>query len=92
MTWQRFMEAAHQGIDLRPIPLHRRSDPRAGLDRPSRSPEGEEAPQIARPSLINNNTPASCPTSSSSCRALRPALPEKFAATGAGEPAPSVSR
>ncbi|WP_182085589.1 PBP1A family penicillin-binding protein [Aureimonas sp. ME7] len=90
MTWQRFMEAAHQGIELRPIPYIDNPIPAPGtIDVPK--PEGDGAPQIARPSIINNNTRKVLSDLEKLLSSIEPAGPEKFAAS-APDPAPPVVR
>jgi len=54
MTWQRFMEAAHKGIDLYPIP-----DIENPLPEPGSTPvaaRDDDAPLIVRPPSINADT------------------------------------
>ncbi|MBB3949320.1 penicillin-binding protein 1A [Aureimonas jatrophae] len=82
MTWQRFMEAAHQGIELRPLPYIDNPLPKPGSVKVAQA-EGEDGqPVRARPSLVNNAAQkvlADLATLFDSAPVA--ATPEKFAAT-----------
>ncbi|WP_185983135.1 transglycosylase domain-containing protein [Aureimonas mangrovi] len=79
MTWQRFMEAAHQGIELRPIPGIENPLPEPGSV-PVAAADGEDAPRITRPLIVNADTQRVLSGISDLMSGALAAEPEEFAA------------
>nr|WP_062228967.1 PBP1A family penicillin-binding protein [Aureimonas frigidaquae] len=79
MTWQRFMEAAHQGIDLRPIPFIEDPLPAPGsVPVAANGPDG--APAISRPPTINAQTQRLLARLARMMRDAAPLSPDRLAA------------
>ena len=56
MTWQRFMEAAHQGIELRPLPFIDDPFPAPGSIEVAEAANEDGSLRITRPLSVNANT------------------------------------
>ena len=56
MTWQRFMEAAHQGIELRPLPFIEDPFPAPGSVKVAETANEDGTLRITRPLSVNANT------------------------------------
>ncbi|MBB3996582.1 penicillin-binding protein 1A [Aureimonas pseudogalii] len=83
MTWQRFMEAAHQGIELRPIPFIDDPIPAPGSIEVAKTEGDEGGPRIARPETVTASTQKILADIETMLAATQPIVAEKFAAAGA---------
>ncbi|WP_244493800.1 transglycosylase domain-containing protein [Aureimonas sp. AU4] len=82
MTWQRFMEAAHQGIELRPLPYIDNPLPKPGSVKVAQAEGADGQPVLARPTLVNNSAQkVLADIANLFDSAPVAAAPEKFAAT-----------
>nr|WP_062208332.1 PBP1A family penicillin-binding protein [Aureimonas sp. AU12] len=81
MTWQRFMEAAHQGIELRPIPFIDDPIPAPGSIEVAKTEGDDGAPRIARPSTVTGSTQKVLADLERLLTTTEPLAPEKFAAS-----------
>lgn len=83
MTWQRFMEAAHQGIELLPIPGVDNALPQGGAAQVAAAEDEEGRPRISRPVSINSDTQRVLSDIAERMSRQLPAAPEEFAAARA---------
>ncbi|WP_062217037.1 transglycosylase domain-containing protein [Aureimonas sp. D3] len=94
MTWQRFMESAHQGIDLRPIPFIDNPIPAPGSIEVAKTEGAGDIPRITRPSLVNNQTQKVLADLERLMQSAAPVPPGKLASAAArstARPQPAVA-
>ncbi len=94
MTWQRFMESAHQGIDLRPIPFIDNPIPAPGSIEVAKTEGAGDIPRITRPSLVNNQTQKVLADLERLMQSATPVPPGKLASAAArstARPQPAVA-
>jgi penicillin-binding protein 1A len=84
-TWHRFMEAAHQGIELKPIPFI--ADPLPAPTEPKVAAAPDAAPQPKRPLSLNSTTQKLLLDLGRQFEAAPPLGPEKVAANRPANPA-----
>ncbi|MFD2237034.1 transglycosylase domain-containing protein [Aureimonas populi] len=82
MTWQRFMEAAHQGIELRPIPGIENPLPAPGQT-PVAAAGEDDTPRLTRPASLTAATQRVLGDIAGAMAAARRAAPEELASAGA---------
>ncbi|KQT55382.1 MULTISPECIES: transglycosylase domain-containing protein [unclassified Aureimonas] len=91
MTWQRVMEAAHQGIELRPLPYLEKPFPDAPKDKVAKAVEGEAALPV-RPLALTLGAQKVLADLAERLSDAPPLSPETFAANRDGTAPQAVQR